>query len=409
LRYDCKIELFLANPALGQEVTDLPQRCQGRLVIIPKNGWIIVTCRDDETADSHLSPAPARGPGDDVPLCQKHDPTDWHPVYDADLECHYDHHHGRDPYDPEIVALLGDPDQLSGQGISYAWRTPQENELKHRAYWWNWQINDECLVFNPDNNLCVKAFRTEIHADAGIVGFNARFHSFYIEVMACDPSTFGTADENCGIVRRGGHYDSGFSYAGYFGPCVEVPANPGPIEECPDFKVSIPYRTLRPLDDLARTLNGRTRYDSNLLIWLGQQEGFGKIVFRIQDAWAGVNPEDWTDWQYACPDFQCRFNGSTIHIGDIVTEDWNAGSESGFTSRNGSTVSGCTEPGVDCVPYSLEDWPGGRAIYGRGTHFPDTHPQDPTPLHYMDFDQSPAAMGTGKEWWLVPTNHEPRP
>jgi hypothetical protein len=267
------------------------------------------------TADSSIYlPAMSKPatPRDGVPLCNSHDSTAWHPVYNPEQDCHYDHHHGRDPYDPEIVALLGSPEEYTGQAISYPWETPNENELKHRAYFWMWQVNDRC-VKSGIGQQCVKAFRFQLHADMGILGFNARVHSFWGEVLACETGT-----DNCGIIRWGGHHDTGCGYNAYFGPLVDLPSNP---DNCVvPFVNDIPYRILNHPREIAPALDKYNRGISweqiggSNVLWAFSDLYIDhavsrKFVISFLDSYAAVDGDNPNNWEYFCPDFQCVFNG----------------------------------------------------------------------------------------------------
>lgn len=372
------------------------------------------------------TPVAGTGPRDGVALCVTHNDTEWHPVYDAAQDCHYDHHHGRDPYDPAIVALLGSPDEYTGQSISYPWDTPDENNYKHRAYFWIWQINDEC-VSSLIGDLCVKAFRTQLHGDMGVLGASVRFHSYWFETLACEIGT-----DNCGVLKTGGWLDYGCNYDAYFGDPRSLPDQDPPA--CAEFVNKNPYRVFNTLDAkdlvLAQYESGNwpAREGTNQgsaagrIIWANGQlytdyaePTMVHLVFSFLDNWAVADVGTLDNWEYICPDFQCPFNGSFGEITNYNTPKQPGGSDFYWTDRRGFRNDSCTETGFDCVPYVRENWPRDNASagyhrnrqYAGGFGGYPYHPRDPRTFY--EFDQSPAQLGTGTEWWLVPTNHVPLP
>lgn len=365
--------------------------------------------------------APGTGPRDGVPLCSEHDPTAWHEVYNAELDCHNDHHHGRDPYDPAIVALLGSPDEYTEQGISYPWETPDENAYKHRAYFWLWQINDEC-VDSTVGVLCVAAYRTQLHGDMGILGAKTRFHSYWFEMVACETGT-----DNCGTLRFGGTLDYGCLYDAYFGEPNPLPVDP-PV--CRDFVNRNPYRVLNKLSTKQQILDfyesgnwpapaGTNNVSAaDRIIWANAQvytdygaETMDHLVFNFLDGWALAEAGNADNWEYLCEDFQCPFNGSLGTIANFNTHNQPIGSDSYWTDERGIRNDACVETGPECIPYVRENWPldNVNAGYHRVAQYAglNYHPRDLRTMY--EFDQSPAQIGTGTEWWLVPTDHEPLP
>src|SRR5688572_12987251 len=118
------------------------------------------------------------GPRDGVPLCAVHDDTQWHPLYDPVLDCHYDHTHKFNPDDPNLVAIFGDVRQWTlGQSISYPWLTGDgaEQTHKHEGYQVDGRWDEKCNSSFARN--CITAFRVQVHAVGSLVDEVARFHS----------------------------------------------------------------------------------------------------------------------------------------------------------------------------------------------------------------------------------------
>jgi hypothetical protein len=185
----------------------------------------------------------------------------------------------------------------------------------------------------------------------------------------------------------------------------------GEPENCLDeMKNGIPYRAIEPVERMEGILNGK---DRNARVLWGYEGGNGmninidRLVFRNLDSWSAINRNDPQERNYYCPDFQCRFNGSLTTVTNINTTKMEAGMDVGYVDRVGNRVDGCAAYSLDCAPYIKENWPGGRMVYAQSAQFPNLHPQDKSV--YFEADQSPAQLSTGNEWWLVPTDHEPRP
>jgi hypothetical protein len=146
-------------------------------------------------------------------------------------------------------------------------------------------------------------------------------------------------------------------------------------------------------------------YDQNYSD-LGQN--IENLVFSNIDAYVVVNPDDTTDWEYVCEGFQCPYNGSLTQISNFNIATQPAGTEIAWTDLAGYMDPSCMATGPNCAPYVRINWPKrASAAYHRNRQYPGDHPRDPA--HYYEFDQSPGQLGTGSEFWLVPTDHEPRP
>jgi hypothetical protein len=149
---------------------------------------------------------PTGPPASSVPLCDKHDPTAWHALYNSGENCHYDHEHKQDPGEANdifgpVAGLYG------GQEISYPWQTfsaaGTENQLKHGGYGWLVSRGLDCYSAYSDG--CLTDFRVQYHAIMAAPGAVTRFHSFWLEARGCRESN----PDQCGIIRTGGWADYG--------------------------------------------------------------------------------------------------------------------------------------------------------------------------------------------------------
>ena len=94
------------------------------------------------------TPQPGQ-PYADAPACPPsvHDKRKFHSLWNAELGCHYDHHHGDNPH--ELDSILGtDLFAKMGGDISYPWQTFStaglENDLKHAGYFWHVRKDIPC-------------------------------------------------------------------------------------------------------------------------------------------------------------------------------------------------------------------------------------------------------------------------
>ena len=321
-------------------------------------------------------------PSGSVPLCPDHDPNQWHGLYDAARNCHYNHAHNGNPH--ELNHIFGPVGAwYTGQSISYPWQTPQENELKHEGYKWEAKELDGCLhTVALDHDTCVTAWRIQFHALGGPVAATTRIHSFLAEVRVCAED-----GSRCGVVRTGGWADFGILEVPYKGAHVPLPNDP----EAPPggFNVHLPpYRGHAPFDEVASgrgtvpvTWNSSSRYGYNKIF---------EFDFKAFDDWQGIDLNDPTRFQLICPDYRCPHNHSRMGIYEIVVKDVLPADSnglvnfSGYTDRFGNIVNNCSEIGLDCIPLVFDNVPKGKATMR-------IHPNE-SPIEY---DVSPSG-----EWWI---------
>jgi len=332
-----------------------------------------VTVTFTVTNDSSES-EPTDPPSSSVPLCEDHDPTQWHPLYDAEKNCHYNHEHKDDPH--LVDDIFGSPGtwfNSSEQELSYPWQTFSsagvENELKHEGYGWLVRRDIDCNV--AQGEYCITDLRTEYHAIMASIGATTRFHSFSVEARLC-------RDGQCGILKTGG-------WADYNVLTVD--------------DIHVPLANDGDLPPIIRRRDHRTGTNSRYnAAWYGaQKQGTRAFIGLDGETWGLVTAEDPTNLHLYCPDFQCDANGSTMqmHVLDLTVEDyWDGldGTEDGlvtldtYTDRYGNFAQGCTEPGLDCVPLQLTNVPVGNYQYRDDEHG----------IAPKEYDTSPSG-----EYWIT--------
>ncbi|MCB0167909.1 MAG: hypothetical protein KDI79_27020 [Anaerolineae bacterium] len=312
---------------------------------------------------------PTSGPISGVPLCPDHDPTKWHGLYDAARKCRYNHEHKADPslvnnvFGP-VGALYG------GQSISYPWNTPNENVIKHEGYGWivARNVTDPDFCKNSEANHCITDFRVQYHAIPSALGAVTRFHSYWGEVRVCNGG-------KCGTIKSGGWQD--------FGRLMLNDST----------QISVPDDKLRPFPggnkrrihfDDPNPVGGKSTFT-----WYG----FGSLSIGIHgESWGWVDRNNPTQLNLFCPDARCQFNASRIkmHILDFkvpsqLDQDGDGiVNYKGWTNRYGDVVNNCSAPGLDCVPYVLENVPVGYYQY-RNDKFIEDYDTSPNGQYWIGY------------------------
>jgi|GEM_PF-1803526 len=347
------------------------------------------------------TPTPEPDPTDvspEISLCPDHNPDLWHPLFDAERNCHYNHEHKHDPN--EVNDIFGPPGAwFGGTSISYPWETPEENILKHNAYGW--------IVRRDLDNVKGKArwfrnFRLQFHGMSGPPGTLTRFHSFSLEAEVC-------SNDGCGIVRTGGFLDYGNLEVKDFG-------NVGLTQQGQDDQTVIDDLGRRRIHFSYPPTPDRTdpRFKTEFF-WYGRNRPEEppysdallnplQIAVATGDAFSNVDPEDPENPNYFCFNgevFTCNKNASTIsaHIVKFTVKPTldpdgdGFGDFIGFTDRYGKVNQDCEEVGLDCVPLVIVHAPVGGEIKYQDSDFgiPSAGTQD--------FDTSPPG-----EWWIAYPN-----
>jgi hypothetical protein len=327
-----------------------------------------------------------------------HDPDQWHPLVDPQSGCYYGHEHKHDPN--QVNDIFGPPGAwFGGTSISYPWETPHENHEKHEAY--SWIVRRGIPSHNRE--AWIQDFRLQVHATSAPFtapdgtlhgGYLARFHSYSLEARVCNNAG------QCGLVRTGGWIDFGNLEIAGFGP---IPL-PGEAEAVTDQgRRRIHYFHADP----------ERRRESQLgapFFWYGRQRPQSPpwdnvplnpvlIAVSTNDSAVNVDPERPYELLFFCPDYDCNKNDSTVqaHVVQFSLRVNYAGANgrinlATYTNRLGELVTGCTAPGLDCVPLIIDNAP---ATPGPIQHRDDTHLVDHPNLGYDDFDTSPPG-----QWWI---------
>ncbi len=331
-----------------------------------------------------------------------HDPTKWHALVDPATGCHYNHEHKDDPH--LVDDIFGPVAKYPGQEISFPWLTGNgtENTLKHESYGWLVRRNLPAKGSASEDDGFVKALRLQAHMDFHAQGVPTRFHSYWLEAQICVKAQ----PNDCGIVRLGGQAD--FEELRVDGAHVPLPADPNVSEQVLRKSIAqrIHYSTHGPNVNRAEWYGTRKNatYDASgnpVSPWGGP---FRYVTFTLasDDAWQTIDPKNPTAVNLICPDFQCKFNGSTATLFHLVLlprtpmperfrDSTGHATWSGFSDRYGNEVAPCAPLGPDCIPFVVEHLPKVKNV---------TYSDGRAGIPVKDYDTSPAATGKGKEWWI---------
>ena len=338
-----------------------------------------------------------------APECPEtaHDDRMWHGLWNEQLGCHYSHTHRNNPH--ELDDVFGTEFyEWAGGEISYSWQTfsgagdghehpgaesVMENESKHNGYAWLTVRDFPCArnipgILNGAQN-CITTARLQFHAHLTQVDALVRFHSVWLEAVVCNVGA--TAPENCGIYRGGGHLDLGRLNLPR-GTCRELPNDPALFCNEEDIAPERePYRIHTPCDNPIFGLDSWQSEGNDTYVitdTLTLSVGYG---VHFDDPWGCTNPTMegnplWPE-NVALTDFicygeaGCNFNSSEMALfrlwvripdefdnGELDT-DLRTGyfSFAGYTDRYGVPVTGCFEPGLDCVPVEAIGVPVGTS------------------------------------------------
>lgn len=352
--------LFLDLAALGpvQAQTDgdcIEQdiRHNGRTVTLHSDG-----CHEpDPTATSTLQPTATATPTitatatatqtaqvepyPDAPACASHDDRAYHSLWDAERGCHYDHSHNEDPH--SVDDIFGtDYYGWAGGEVSYPWQTPDENLYKHAGYMWF--VDRDLPCESAFTNGCIRAYRVQAHGMATALGTTTATHSVWIEALVCpedDP-------DNCGIVRGGGHQGE-----------ADLVIDGERVLDRPDSanRVFLSY-----YDTGNRCCS--TWYN-------GTQAGMLGAALEFGEMWETIPPYPTAEEIVANAERRPNADGSRVQLHNLLFAvpgrfaDEIGTDYGGYTDRHGYPVDGCTEPGLDCVPFQVEGVPLGYLYQTR--------------------------------------------
>ena len=292
-------------------------------------------------ATADISPNPS------APECIEHRARAYHGLWNAQLGCHYDHHHGDDPRPLDSVfgtTLYGA--QFTGGIFGYPWQTTSdagtENALKHEGYVVQARSGLTCPT-SPDAG-CITDFRMAVHQMADGHDTPIRYHSYWAEIRGC----VNANPTDCGIARLGGWQDTG---------TLEVDG----------VAVISPVGAHNRVKQHSAHGGGAVWYPSSQVHENGKQGLFRGSV-TIYDMWdytSATDPADYTD-RICWGNPRCRSNATSYlphlvvldipkEFETIVDPDGNGYADyDGWLNRYGSIVTNCTQIGIDCIPLKLE-------------------------------------------------------
>jgi hypothetical protein len=276
------------------------------------------------------------------PFCADHDPNVWHGLRGSG-GCYYRHEHKDDP------SGLDDVFGPVAYSISYPWQTPGENHHKHESYGYT-VLRDLPPAASSGTDWYIRHLRIQSHFDLNVIGAPNRFHSTYVEVMACRRNN----PDDCGTARWGGHQDYGELRID--GVHIPLP------NDDPGYDPNN--------DDVINARNHSA--SSNVVDWIGRFHtvGTGGVVpinyagfqHQTRDAFGPLDPNDLGRVILTDP---AVYNNSTLRLVFFVIRNrQQMFPDSGRLTWTGYTYAAtllanpaCTAPGPDCVPMVLENWP----------------------------------------------------
>lgn len=290
-------------------------------------------------------------PASGVPDCV-HDPTRWHSLVernvDGSIRCTYRHEHKDDP------RILDGVFGGLAQEIDYPWHafnTRTGNPEDHRTF--NWAVNGSMACKPSGQPFGFTDMRVQTHA--GYNGATLRMHSFMLQAKGCDPTNPGWTD---GTITMGGWFDFGKLIA-------DAPGLKPYVIPLPDQDFWGPYA-----GGGERRLHGDPGHLRHDLTWYGVTGTINNSPFVPNLSCSiGIRKEDWGYIDPASPTtphfYGPPYNGSWHDPAHVLSISVSAELDSrdgvvdgyvtlaGYTNRWGELVTGCTAPGLDCVPFNL--------------------------------------------------------
>lgn len=394
------------------------------------------------TATSPVSPLPTPAPtSTPAPVaawqCPTHDKTKWHPHYNAELKCWYDHVHGSSPN--SINYRFGAPwaflsnypgysanaPEWNIKEISYPWQTGggMESEVKHGGYKWvtfdtrpqnadvlwvadigggtNWLMTGHIgrIVAGRYQEHFGSAFAHEHNGQPSVMYDPlTRFHSIWVEVATNDGGRIG----------GGGWTDTGAAWQ-YFGQILPGADDPKPFSPGHrDGTLKDPYRAESLL---CEDLVGQPFKDSVSLwtsrpAWVANDAGLkwyehnnhlgifsvhkdpsvcldtsGQPHFRcevgnhnVECTQNNTNFGPFRLWAYVSPAWDGSVQDRDSRTGWVTMYTW--------TDRKGLPAPTCMAPGLDCVPFYAVGVKPGWYVW-------ETEVNGQGDIRAFDYDQSP--------------------
>lgn len=338
-----------------------------------------------------------------IPPCPTHNPYEWHALYDAARNCHYDHEHKDNPgvlyanmsaeertHAQRLIDVFGAPGAwFGGTSISYPWETfmgaqpaytqpadpnKVENKMKHEGYGWIARTN-----LSKNGGVWISDFRLQYHAIFAAPGAVTRYHSYSLEVNLCH------FQHGCRIMQTGGWLD--FGYLRINGNVVPTLQQDGDgnrqrlhrnhyradLAHDPNYKTaSVWYGMI-----------GHPEQVKNPWKWDGTPSPINQLTIALEtwDTWSNAQPANPYLNELFCPAFDCNKNGSTVKL-HRMRLNLPEGGFDGYTDRFGLVNTDCEGIGRDCIPTFIEEGYKFNLAYNE-RHAP------------REYDTSPEGI-----WWI---------
>lgn len=339
------------------------------------------------------TPGPTFTPWPGATACATHDNSTFHTLWDAALNCHYDHEHGESPFTQAIANVFPGFDLFSLLGNVQVSHTnpssPMENTHKHGGNKWNVQLHhpQTCTGFEG--------------ASTGVDGSVIQFHGFgdyAIEAEVRIHSTVALLRQckasnptDYGYVFVNQLQDYGQRITPYQGTILPYPNQPIPAFVSPGG----PYLSFACVDLLAP-------YNSNCRAGLAQAQTFSadsnwtskptqgghsdsspifKLLWRVRDTYREIRMDNWPNASYPFEFLWlcsvdgavynpagCEYNNTTTQVHEIAgtipaTWDnlagWDTNATTGRVTAQGYLdIAGdinpdCLAPDINCFPVKL--------------------------------------------------------
>jgi hypothetical protein len=391
------------------------------------------------------TPAGPVAPYPDAPLCESHDNSTFHSLWDASRGCHYDHEHGTNPFTPEVATAFPGMDLqalLGGVGIGHTNpSSPMENTHKHGGMKWDVRlVNYKGCVGREGVPTGVDAFAVQYHGFGDYsIEFETRTHSAVALLRQCQMGN----PEDKGYVYVVQHQDYGQRTAPYQGAILLYPDTPLPVYD-PAREPYFAVTCFGGVDKCGKYPTRQSMLGGNAeTTWISEPQnvaGTGSslffLLFRARDTYQALDASDlvypftfaWlcsADGGASYDPAGCRYNNTTttVHeLGGEIPAAWDnlAGFDTdpragritaeGYVSAFGVLNLACSAPSVGCHPIKLVSAFVGAYGTGLGLTPEKTVAFDPRNLPERDIyfcggvvcgEFDPGAVPSG---WVGPAN-----
>lgn len=352
------------------------------------------------------------GPFIGAPLCETHDNSVFHTLWNSAEGCHYDHEHGQSPFTPEVETAFPGFDLFALLGNVQVGHTnpssDMENTHKHGGNKWNVQLvhPQGCAGFESAAT-GVNGSVIQFHGFGDYaIEAEVRIHSSVALLRQCKSSN----PNDFGYIFVNQLQDYGQRITPYQGTILPYPNQPIPAFPSPRG----PYLSF-DCDDRVGASVAQCASTSAVSNWASKVTGTGhsdapalfRLLWRVIDNYQTF---DWNDQVYPFKFFWlctsdggvtynpvgCRKNNATTQVHEIagvIPASWDnlAGWDSnpavgritaqGFVDGSGNIAPDCTVAGGNCYPIKLVNaftgTYGSVLVFtgaGKGTNVVPHHP-----------------------------------